>query len=213
LDEAIQLNREAVAAYQQQGRRPKYELAQTDLHQTLLLFSDAAVELGDAAEVPREQEAGPEVDRRGRVFISYSHADSEWLRRLRVHLRPLERMSIVDIFDDTTIQIGRRWKEEIETALASAKFAILLISADFLASDFIHENELPPLLSAAERDGAMIIPIIVSPCGFEQTESLARFQAANSPMNPLISVTKSEQEAVLARVANAVRGAVRQSGV
>jgi len=213
LDEAIRLNREAVEAYHTQGRRPKYELAQADLQQTLLLLSDTSLESIGRAPLPNDHNTGQRVaaERRSRVFISYSHADSEWLRRLRVHLRPLERMGIVDIFDDTKIEIGTPWRGQIETALESAKFAILLVSADFLASDFIHENELPPLLSAAESDGAMILPIIVSPCAFEQTEGLAQFQAANSPSNPLISVTKSEQEAVLARVANAVRGAVRRS--
>ena len=70
------------------------------------------------------------------VFISYSHADRKWLERLQVHLRPLIRDSIADIWDDTRIKPGDSWQLEIRKALESASVAVLLISADFLASEF-----------------------------------------------------------------------------
>jgi hypothetical protein len=64
------------------------------------------------------------------------------------------------------------------------KVAILLVSADFLASKFIAENELPPLLAAAQMEGAVILPVILSACPYEDTE-LAKFQAVNSLSKPL----------------------------
>ena len=208
IQEAVQFNREAVTAYQEQGRRPKYELAHIDLQQVLLLSESSRV-VSPTLEVPNEKDAVEPAMRRDRVFISYSHADSEWLRPLRIHLRPLERMEVVDIFDDSKIHPGDRWKQEIRDKVGAATVALLLVSADFLASDFIQDNELPTLLKLAEEQGARIIPIILSACGFEETEDLNQFQAANSPDLPLISLSKNDQETILARVANTVRATVK----
>jgi hypothetical protein len=138
------------------------------------------------------------------VFISYSHVDEIWLKRLRVHLRPLERVGLVDIFDDTRIKGGMEWRAEIEMAMEKAKVAILLISADFLASDFIVENELPPLLEKAKDGGARILPIIVSPSRFTTTPELSAFQACNSPAEPLIAMSVAKSEEVLRNVADLV---------
>jgi len=142
--------------------------------------------------------------RRTQVFISYSHRDAQWLERLQVHLRPLVRESTIEVWDDTQIKPGAIWAAEIQSALEKAKVAVLLISADFMASDFITSNELPPLLHAAEEDGATIIPVIVSASSFPRTERLARFQAVNDPSMPLIDMTPGEREAVFAKVAEQV---------
>lgn len=145
---------------------------------------------------------------RTKVFISYSHQDADWLRRLRVHLKPLEREHRIEIWDDTRIKPGSRWREEIEQALAATKVAVLLVSADFLASDFITGDELPPLLSAAEKEGAIILPVILSPSRFDRTSSLAQFQAVNNPSKPLIGLDRSEQEAILVKVSEAIEASL-----
>jgi hypothetical protein len=62
---------------------------------------------------------------------------------------------------DIAIEAGADWKREVEAALKDARAAILLVTADFLASDFIFYNELPPLLHGAEDRGTVIIPLIV----------------------------------------------------
>jgi len=130
------------------------------------------------------------------IFISYSHNDSEYLDRLMVHLKPLQRQGIIDPWVDTRLLAGDRWKTEIEKSLNSAKAAILLISADFLASDFIIENELPPLLSNAEKKGTLIIPVILKPCRFLREATLNIFQAINSPDTPLSSMDENEKELI-----------------
>lgn len=147
-------------------------------------------------------------DKRTKVFISYSHQDAEWLKRLRVHLKPLEREHRIEIWDDTRIKPGSRWKEEIEQALATTKVAVLLVSADFLASDFIAADELPPLLSAAEKEGAIVLPVILSPSRFSRTTSLSQFQAVNDPSKPLIGMAKSKQEAILVKVTEDIETAL-----
>jgi hypothetical protein len=72
------------------------------------------------------------------VFISYSHADSSWLRLLNTHLKPLTRDQKVEIWSGQKIRKGERWRDRIHKQLAMARVGIFLVSADFLASDFIH---------------------------------------------------------------------------
>ncbi len=144
---------------------------------------------------------------RNRAFVSYSHADAEHLTRLHVHLAPYEREQKVDVWDDTRIKPGMQWKEEIKQAMAEAKVAILLVSADFMASEFIAHDELPPLLEAAEQEGTLIVPVILSPCAF-QWSKLARYQSLNAPSDPLIDMPRGKQEAIWARLAKYVADAL-----
>lgn len=58
---------------------------------------------------------------------------------------------------------------------------MLLVSADFLASNFIVDNELPPLLEKAANEGTVILPLILKPCRFARNKSLSLFQAINPP--------------------------------
>jgi hypothetical protein len=143
------------------------------------------------------------------VFVSYSHADRKWLQRLRVHLKPLERYGTIDLWDDTRITPGKLWRDEVREALGRARAAVLLITADFLASDFITNDELPPLLAAAEERGTKILPIIIKPCRFEQTEELSRFQAVNPPSKPLVAMRSAGQEELFVRLSRTIELALR----
>jgi hypothetical protein len=148
---------------------------------------------------------------RTKVFISYSHADKEWLERLKRHLKPLVREGLLDCWDDTHIRPGDDWKREIQNALDTAQVAVLLISADFFASDFIDENELPPLLTAAQAKGVRILPVILSASRFARNPSLTRFQVANPPNRPLDEMPRAEQEKVLDRLAQTIETAFQPS--
>ena len=114
---------------------------------------------------------------RDQVFISCSHRDSRWLERLQIYLAPIERRGGIHRWDDTLIAPGHRWEREIEAALERTRVAILLVSAEFLASDFIARVELPRLLGAAENQGVLIIPVVLDHCNFERCTELAQFQS------------------------------------
>lgn len=143
---------------------------------------------------------------RTRIFVSYSHADADWLKRLQVHLKPLERAGTIEWWDDTKILPGMVWRDEIEKALAAADIGVLLVSADFLASDFVANHELPSLLAAAQNKGLTILSLIVGPSLFEHTPELSRFQAVNPPSRPLVGLSTVEQETVLLKLTDQIRG-------
>jgi len=139
------------------------------------------------------------------VFVSYARSDGFWLERLQKHLAPFERQGRIKRWDDTTIRPGTEWREEIRDAIHSARVAVLLLSADFLASQFIAENELPPLLAAARHDGATILSILVKPCSYGEIDGLERLEMVNNPEQPLVDLTEGAQERVFVALANAVR--------
>jgi hypothetical protein len=143
----------------------------------------------------------------GGVFISYSHKDKKWLNRLQVHLKPLERLGVVTRWDDTLIQPGSNWRDEIKKAIKSARVAVLLISADFLASDFIANDELPPLLNAAKARGTIVLPVMVSPSLVP--DSLSQFQAVNPLSRPMNAMSKADQEALLVKIVKAIEARLR----
>ncbi len=164
-----------------------------DLRHPLVSFISSLISSGlPGGVLPSvgESKNSDESPERSNVFISYSHADTDVLTRIMVHLKPLEKQGVIDLWVDTRIKAGEKWEERIMHALSTAKVAILLVSADFLASDFIIENELPPLLSAAEIEGTKILPVIVKPSRFLRDKNLAKFQAVNDPKFPVIKMTK-----------------------
>ena len=144
------------------------------------------------------------------LFISYSHKDKDCLDRLLVHLKPLEKEGVIDLWVDTRLSAGEKWKARIEESLRNARVAILLVSADFLASEFIVDNELPPLLAAAEAEGTCIIPIVVKPCRFARDKNLSVFQAINDPRAPLLKMEMAEQEEIYDRVSELVESYMRR---
>jgi hypothetical protein len=141
---------------------------------------------------------------RTKVTILYSHKDGRYLERLHVHLAPLSK--VVEIWDDTSILPGAVRRQELEKALTQAQVAILLISADFLASRFLVEDELPPLLFSVEENGAVILSVILSSSAFADTE-LSRFQTVNDPSKPLIGLSRDEKERIWNKVTRIVKNA------
>ena len=156
-------------------------------------------------------EPAPRVEtKRSSVFVSYSHVDEKWLQRLQPHFESLrlEHPSF-ELWDDTRIQPGADWRQDIRTALASARVAVLLVSKSFLASKFIQNEELPQLLSSAQGGGTLLLAVLLSPSRFEHVDALARFQTVNPPSKTLAEMSGPERDRVFVKLTERIAGALK----
>jgi len=130
--------------------------------------------------------------RRTKVFIGYCHEDARYFNQLLKHLTYYERNNKLEIWSDKKNAAGAQWHQEIKQAIETTRIAILLISPGFMASDFIAEKQLPPLLNAAKKDGMMVVPVIVRPFNLDDTE-LGNFQPMNGSPDMPVAKMKSVQ--------------------
>lgn len=125
-----------------------------------------------------------------KIFISYARKDAKWKDELKTHLKPLLRGGSLSEWDDTQIKIGSIGDSEIKKALAEADMGVLLVTPSFLASDYIHDNELIPLLAKEN-----LVWIAVSASTFEYTP-FKDIQCANDPAKPVDTNTRAKRNAV-----------------
>jgi len=145
---------------------------------------------------------------RSSAFISYSHKDAKWLDKLNVMLTPLTRNGM-PVWSDQKIKPGALWADELRRALADTKVAILLVSPDFLASKFIDENELPPLLAEAERGGLVILWIPIHFSNYKLTK-IKDYQAAWEPSQPLASLSEAKLNQALVSISETIAEAMER---
>ena len=110
------------------------------------------------------------------VFISYSHKDRAYKERLTTFLKILGRKALFPTWDDKQIQSSDDWRARIQAAMDEANIAVLLISADFLASDFIQDQEIPRMRKRREIGELVILPVIVKPCPWKKADWLEEIQ-------------------------------------
>lgn len=134
------------------------------------------------------------------VFISYSRKDALWKNQLRPHLEALSDLDI-NVWTDDCIQSSQKWRSEITAALDRARFAVLLISADFLASPFIKENEVPVLLRRREQEGLILIPVLIRACAWKR-KLWVEEQQLFARGKPLAGMPKSKRDEAFAGIAD-----------
>lgn len=102
-----------------------------------------------------------------KLFISYAHKDETLREKLNTHLSLLERQGVIGTWHDRMIPLGTEWAEEIDQHLNTADLILLLVSADFLASDYCYEKEMQRAIELHNQKIARVIPIILRPCDWE----------------------------------------------
>jgi hypothetical protein len=133
------------------------------------------------------------------IFVSYSHLDKIWLDRFRKMTKPLEKYVELKVWSDTEIASGTKWRDEIDKALSRAIVAVLLVSINFLSSDFILDEELPFILAAARKHKLTVLWIKLTPCRVEVTP-LQDIQAAAGVPDALNSMSEYGWMAALDKV-------------
>ena len=104
-----------------------------------------------------------------KVFVSYSHKDEAALERLRTHLATLRRDGRIDEWFDREILAGGEIDAEIAERLESSGLFLLLVSPDFLASDYCMEREMERALERHRSGAARVVPIVIEPCDWTST--------------------------------------------
>lgn len=99
-----------------------------------------------------------------KVFISYSHEDVDEKQRLMTFLKPLERSGKINIWQDLELQAGVKVQQEILDRLDDADIVIMLVSQDFISSDFIYDQELQRAMKKRVQNKVKILPILLSDC-------------------------------------------------
>ena len=144
------------------------------------------------------------------VFISYSHKDEIEKDRLLSHLGVLQCAGLIDLWSDDRIGAGSDWEEEISKAMAQAQVAILLITANFLTSDFILRTEVPELLKRHHGEGLIVFPVIAKACAWETVDWLRQMNVQPKNGTPVWSDDGSHIDEDLAAIAQKVAIAIKQ---
>jgi AAA-like domain/TIR domain len=138
------------------------------------------------------------------VFVSYSHYDEEEKDRLLSHLQVLQQSGSLEVWSDDQIRAGSDWKQAYLEALARAKIAILLISANFLASEFILTQELPALLKRRNQGDLIILPIIAKACAWMNVAWLTNLEVRPRNRQPVWSSSGSRIDKELVDIAKEI---------
>ena len=145
-----------------------------------------------------------------KLFVSYCHRDEVLREALDVHLAPLKRERVIEVWHDRMIVVGESWEESIEEKLRSADLFLFLVSPDFIASDYCYGKELTFALEQHRQGAALVLPIVVRPVDWKHT-ALGQIQALPKDGIP-VTIWANADEAWL-NVVNGIRTACKKISV
>lgn len=128
---------------------------------------------------------GIDHKRAARIFVSYSHKDERLLNELKTHLSPLHRLKLIETWDDREIRAGEEFGEKINENLERADIILLLVSSDFIASNYCYEKEMTRALERHEKSEARVVPVIVRDAKWEVIPQLSKLQAIPKNAKPV----------------------------
>lgn len=137
-----------------------------------------------------------------KVFLSYSHKDEDIKESLDAHLTTLKRCGFIDTWDDRKIQGGEEWDSLIKKQVLEADIILLLISANFIASEYIWKKELSLAIERHEKKEAVVVPIFIKPCDWT---GLAFSKIQGIPRNGMPVTKYPDYDEALMEVAKGVR--------
>jgi TIR domain len=139
------------------------------------------------------------------VFLSYSHKDSDLKDELETHLSTMKRHGVIETWHDRRIVAGEKWADQIDQHLNAAQIILLLISPDFVASDYCYGKEMARAHERNAKGEAQVIPVILRP-GEYRGASFLEYQCLPEGGKP---VTRwLDRDEAFANVAKGIRDAV-----
>src|SRR5438105_14925341 len=129
------------------------------------------------------------------VLCCYSHADEAWLRKLETHLSLLQRQGLISLWHDRLISPGADWAKTVDTHLKTASVILLLVSANFLASDYCYSVEMKRALERHAANEARVVPILVRPVDWKDAP-FAHLQPLPTDAKPITSWRNKDQALV-----------------
>ncbi|MCP9625845.1 toll/interleukin-1 receptor domain-containing protein [Rhodopseudomonas palustris] len=144
-----------------------------------------------------------------KVFFSYSHADEALRDQIETQLALLKRQGIIDVWHDRRIGAGREFAREIDQHVESDEIILLLVSADFLASDYCYEKEMLRALTRHDAGEAVVIPVILRACDWHGAP-FGKLNAVPRDGKPITQF--ADRDAAMLEVARAVRSVAERFG-
>jgi hypothetical protein len=124
------------------------------------------------------------------LFFSYSHKNERLRDKLATQLRTLERQQVLTAWHDRRITVSTEWAGQIDEHLNTADISLLLVSADFIDSDYCWDVELARAMERHEAGEARVIPVILRPCDWKHT-AFAKLQALPQDAKPITTCPAS----------------------
>jgi len=145
------------------------------------------------------------------VFYSYAHEDEVLVKELRKHLSLLKRQGVIREWYDREITAGTEWKGQIDQHLNSSGVILLLISADFLASDYCYDVEMKRALERHDQREARVIPVLLRQVDGWQGAPFGKIQSLPTDGKPV--TIWNDRDQAFADVARGIRRAVSELAV
>ncbi len=146
------------------------------------------------------------------VFLSYAHEDEPLRKQLEKHLQSLKRVGLIDVWHDREIRAGEEWKQKIDLHLNTATIILLLISPDFIDSDYCYSLEMKRAMERHERGEAHVIPIILRPVNWSNTP-FRKLQALPKDAKPVRSKYWRNQDEAFYDIAKGIQSVIEQLGI
>jgi hypothetical protein len=171
-----------------------------------LAVRELTLAVGDAErlQVVLEPDEQPRALPKLEVFISYAHEDEELRQQLVTHLRPLEREGLISGWHDRLIMPGIERHKNIDEHLNSARIILLLISPDFLASDYAYDAEVQRAMQRHHAKVARVIPIVLRYCDWGTTP-FGLLEAVPTDGEPVTGKRWANRDEAFTIIARAVR--------
>src|SRR5438876_444620 len=142
-----------------------------------------------------------------KIFFCYAHEDEDLLNKLKRHLWPLQRQELIAVWHDRDISAGTEWEREISQHLNEAQIILLLVSPDFMYSEYCYGVEMKRAIERHQRGEARVVPIIVRPVYWQGI--LGHLQALPTDAKPIMSSLWYNVDEALFDVTEGIRKVIR----